>query len=435
MGGAATMTSSIEAPLGIKLSHDIEIRQTRKGGNPFRARLRWTDPIAKERRSKSESFPTRELAEDWIDRMVRLSERGIDPVYANTSLADYGEVSMALALKGLEPKTTDPYLCGWRKRVLPTLGHLAVPVITNGIVDRAVVQWIEEDGCSKSTIKNTIAVLVRLMEQARRDGLITLNPARVSGWQALYKQIEDELQDPRALALPNWQALIELCDALVAASHEQYRGWGNVVLFAACTAARIGEVSGCRVRDIDTKTWIWTVRRQTTPGPGGLTDKGTKGKRARYVPIIEQIRPLVTELITRHHNNPDARLFTGPRGGRITTAGLRDAAHWDQVVAQLGYEHLVRHTLRHTGLTWYADAGVPLHRLQQIAGHSDSRVTERYIRPDHTNLTEDGQLLCKHLRDDGADLTDPTNAALAIPQDFPSALPDNVVPFRRRSAN
>ncbi|MFI6996215.1 tyrosine-type recombinase/integrase [Nocardia sp. NPDC050175] len=426
------MNGAIETPIGIKLTPDIETLQTKRGGKPFRARLRWHDPATKERRSKSESFETRELAQDWIDRMRRLSERGLDPRKANISLADYGTANLELALKGLEPKTTDPYLCGWRKRVLPTLGHLLVPTITNGIVDRALVHWIEEDRCSKSTVKNTIAVLVRLMEQARRDGLVDLNPARVRGWQALYKQIEDELEDPRALALPHWQALVELCDALVAASHGTYRGWGHVVMFSACTAARIGEVSGCRVRDINTETWVWTVRRQTTPGPGGLSDKGTKGNRARYVPIIDQIRPLVTELIAPHANNPDARLFTGPRGGRITTATLRDATHWDQVVADLGYEHLVRHTLRHTGLTWYADAGVPLHRLQQIAGHADSRVTERYIRPDHTNLTEDGQLLCDYLTDDG---TDPMNVASAVPQDFPSALPDNVLPFRRRSAN
>ncbi|MFJ4914936.1 hypothetical protein [Streptomyces sp. NPDC088726] len=34
--------------------------------------------------------------------------------------------------------------------------------------------------------------------------------------------------------------------------HGHYQGWGEVVLFAACTAARIGEVAGCRVGDIDT---------------------------------------------------------------------------------------------------------------------------------------------------------------------------------------
>jgi len=48
-----------------------------------------------------------------------------------------------------------------------------------------------------------------------------------------------------------------------------------VVLFAACTAARIGEISGCRVGDIDTSQWIWTVWRQTTPAPGGLTSPAT----------------------------------------------------------------------------------------------------------------------------------------------------------------
>ncbi|WP_447008372.1 hypothetical protein ACRAKI_09670 [Saccharothrix isguenensis] len=26
--------------------------------------------------------------------------------------------------------------------------------------------------------------------------------------------------------------------------------------------------------------------------------------------------------------------------------------------------------MRHTGLTWMADAGVPVHRLQRIAGHA-----------------------------------------------------------------
>ncbi len=57
---------------------------------------------------------------------------------------------------------------------------------------------------------------------------------------------------------------------------------------------------------------------------------------------------------------PDARLFTGPRGGRISTAVLRDATHWDEVVTRLGYKHPRRHNLRHPGPTWLAGAGVPV---------------------------------------------------------------------------
>ncbi|MEU3430862.1 site-specific integrase [Streptomyces gardneri] len=175
------------------------------------------------------------------------------------------------------------------------------------------------------------------------------------------------------MALPDWEALAELADALVAASYGEYRGWADVILFAACTAARIGEVSGCRVGDIDTTNWIWTVRRQTTPAPGGLIDKGTKGKRARQVPIIEEIRPLVAQRILASGPDPDTRLLTGPRGGRISTAVLRDATHWDDVVLKLGHEHLRRHDPRHTGLTWFADACVQVHVLRKIAGDGSRR--------------------------------------------------------------
>nr|WP_202432988.1 integrase [Streptomyces sp. SID7815] len=70
---------------------------------------------------------------------------------------------------------------------------------------------------------------------------------------------------------------------------------GDVVIVAACTAARIGEISGCRVGDIDTARSIWTARRQSTPAPGGLTDEGTKGKRARRVPVVEGDPSLVAQ--------------------------------------------------------------------------------------------------------------------------------------------
>ena len=184
----------------------------------------------------------------------------------------------------------------------------------------------------------------------------------------------------------------------MARSADHYRGWGDVVVFAACTGARIGEVSGCRVGDIDTDDWTWKVRRQTTPSPGGLADKGTKGKRARDVPLIVELRDLVQRRVELLRGRPDARLFTGPRGGAITTAVLRDATHWDDVVKELGYEYLCRHGLRHTGLTWMADAGVPVHVLRVIAGHGSITTTQRYLHPDKRAIRAAGDSLSTHLR-------------------------------------
>ena len=75
------------------------------------------------------------------------------------------------------------------------------------------------------------------------------------------------------------------------------------------------------------------------------------------MPIIEEARDLVARRLDAVAE-PDARLFTGPRGGRISTAVLRDATHWDDVVMRLGHEHLRWHDLRHTGLTWMEVSGV-----------------------------------------------------------------------------
>ncbi|RCW44674.1 phage integrase family protein [Halopolyspora algeriensis] len=98
--------------------------------------------------------------------------------------------------------------------------------------------------------------------------------------------------------------------------------------------------------------------------------------------------------------DPEARLFTGPRGGRISTAVLRDATCWDEVVTKLGYEHLRRHDLRHTGLTWMADAGVPVHVLRKVAGHGTITTTQRYIHPNQQSINDAGAALSAFLKGD-----------------------------------
>ena len=400
------MSDIINLPVAISLSSDIEVRDGL--ADAYRARVRWTDPHTKKRKSISETFATRVEAEEWIGTAQGAAGRGVDPHVAAMTVAEYGTANMQLALRGIARKTTDPYLAGWRKRVVPVLGHLPLTMVSNGIVDRAIKAWIS-DGASRSTVKSSLAVLVLVMEQAVRDEIIERNPSRVFGWQRQYELVEDEVDNPRALALADFHALETLSAALVAKSNPPYQGWGDAVIFAACTAARIGEVSGCLVRDINTKDWIWTVRRQTTPSPGelaegltrstggGLVDKGTKGRRSRVVPLIPQVHETVMRRLKAVGNKPDARLFTGPRGGPISTAGLRRATHWNDVVTALGYEYLTRHGLRHTGLTWMADSGVKPHVLQKIAGHGSIATTQRYLHPDYETIAEAGGLLSSHL--------------------------------------
>nr|WP_223874277.1 hypothetical protein [Salinispora mooreana] len=145
------------------------------------------------------------------------------------------------------------------------------------------------------------------MEQAVRDGIIQHNPAQVTGWQRDYQQAADELDDPRSLALPDRESLTALSDALVERSATGFTGWADVVIFAACTAARIGEVSGVRAEDIDRESWMWTVRRQTTPGPGGLIDKCATGDRRARITDHHPAVPTPGPTVDHGGGNGDER--------------------------------------------------------------------------------------------------------------------------------
>ncbi|MEU4164524.1 hypothetical protein [Actinoplanes sp. NPDC026670] len=146
------MTSTPQhPPLAVEIRSDVEYRAGRP--KPYKARVRWKDPATGERRSKSHSTATLEEADEWIEGMIRAASGGINPAAAIQRLADYGADVMTLATRGLERKTLDPYLAGWRLRIVPSLGHIPIRIITNGVVDRAVYSWIEDE-CSRSTVKN-----------------------------------------------------------------------------------------------------------------------------------------------------------------------------------------------------------------------------------------------------------------------------------------
>jgi len=59
--------------------------------------------------------------------------------------------------------------------------------------------------------------------------------------------------------------------------------------------------------------------------------------------------------------------YSRPKGGVITTATLRDATGWDQLVLTSAWPAWFA-TVCGTALTWMADSGVPLYVLQRVAG-------------------------------------------------------------------
>jgi hypothetical protein len=62
---------------------------------------------------------------------------------------------------------------------MPVLGHSPLSMISAGLVDRAIDDWEQHYGLS--TVKNTVAVLVLVFDEAVHDGIIARHPAKDRG--------------------------------------------------------------------------------------------------------------------------------------------------------------------------------------------------------------------------------------------------------------
>ena len=228
-----------------------------------------------------------------------------------------------------------------------------------------------------------------MLDEAVRDGLITRNPAKDRARRrtsAAPASRAASPSSPRDLALPDVATLDRLVAGVVEAGGHQC--YGDMVTILATTAMRISEVSGLRVGDVDLDSGLLQVRRQTYPVRGGLVTKQTKGRRRRTVPIIEPLRPTLERLTAADRTTngccPDLVAASSPR----RRCGTRRTGTSSST--ELGLPALVRHGLRHTALTWMADAGVELHMLQRVAGHQDPAVTSRYLHPDLQAMLDAG---------------------------------------------
>ncbi len=134
-------------------------------------------------------------------------------------------------------------------------------------------------------------------------------------------------------------------------------------LFSIClyTGCRVSEARQLRAENIvnDCIVFQW----ETTKG----------GKRTRQVEIHPTLKTVLgeTELPTTGY------LFPGKRGGCITRQ-TADAA-LRKVCDLLGFEGYSTHSFRRTALTRLSNAGVPLRVIQEISGHADLGVLQKYL--------------------------------------------------------
>jgi integrase len=124
------------------------------------------------------------------------------------------------------------------------------------------------------------------------------------------------------------------------------------------TGARLGEVLGARFEQFEGDVWV-------------KPPSSTKQKREHRAPLNAPARQLLDRL-RRKSSSP--WLFPGRGDGHVVDL----KSHWPRICRAANIHGLRIHDLRHSYASQLASAGVGLHVIGGLLGHSSPATTYRY---------------------------------------------------------
>jgi integrase len=265
---------------------------------------------------------------------------------------------------GLRLKTAKLYRYVLRRHLSPTFDARPLADIREPHVRRWRKNLLDA-GVSAVTVAKAYRLLKAVFNTAVDDGLIRRNPCRIKGAG------QEKSAERPVLTVPQVHTLAAVTD-------ERYR---VLVLLAAFTSLRWGELAALRRSDIDAQARTVRVTRQLNERDGGGFSFGPPKSEAgvRVVAIPELITPdLAAHIMNYARPGDDGLIFTSPDGGPLRHTNFR-RRFWVPALAAAGLSAMHFHDVRHTGNMLTADAGANLRELMERMGHSTTRAATLYL--------------------------------------------------------
>lgn len=271
------------------------------------------------------------------------------------TFGDWAEEWMSTAIH-LAPSTREGYQRQLRMRILPAFGDVPVGEITQRDVRRFVAARIEA-GDSPSTVDRAYQQLRTLLYGALDAGLIEVNPCR------------------RIRLPPVPQHEAEFLDAaqVLALSRAITPAYRVLILFAACTGARAGEIGGLRAGRVDLANAKVHIREALVFFHGRPIFGPTKSHTQRAVGLP----PFLVEEMARHMQgqDPNDLVFSG-RYGQPRQHNSFVRGHFKPAVRRAGLPAGLRfHDLRHTCAALLIALGAHPRAVMERLGHSNVNLT------------------------------------------------------------
>ena len=318
-----------------------------------------------QRRLAPETFERKGDADQWLIVVEGEMLRGewIDPSLGRVLFGRYG--AQWIEEHRIGARTREEYRSLWRHHVDPFVGSIELAELTTGVI-RTWRTTLLDNGRSEDRTAKAYRLVRAILNTAVDDGRIKRNPCRIKG-AGEHRTAERPTATVRQV--------YDLADRMPA----RFRA---LVLAAAFTGLRWGELVGLRRCDVDLTTGVLHVRRRLAqlsrggmqPGP----PKSTASVRNVALPLflVDELHDHVTE-----HAGPgsDGLIFRGEKGAMLRRGNFGRATSWTETVVKAGLPagfHF--HDLRHTGNQLAANSGATTRELMHRMGHGSMRAALIY---------------------------------------------------------
>lgn len=218
-------------------------------------------------------------------------------------------------------------------------------------------------------------------------GVETPKVARQAAASTVVTELREEEHELTPAYVPS-RAVVHKMAELMGARCPDY---GDMVLVAAGSGMRFGELAGCAPMDFDLDAQIVQVRRTLSEVPKSLSVtgeskelKGTKTYEGRRdTDLAPGLVPRLKEICASRPR--DQVLFRAPEGGLISRgawgnawrAAREELEAWCREVGEVMPVDFTLHSLRHYYASRLVSAGVPIPEVARQLGHKDPAFTLR----------------------------------------------------------
>lgn len=276
-------------------------------------------------------------------------------------------------VSGLAASTVAKHEIAVRVHLVPALGRIKLGKLAPAHVQRFIRDELAA-GKGPRTVQLSHRTLRQALGQAERWGLVRRNVAQ------LVTPPRYRPSERRPFTVDEQHRILD------AAKGDRF--YVAVVVVHAC-GLRQSELLGLRWIDVDLERRVLRTRVQY--GRDGRLRETKTSAGVRSVPL-----PRVAADVLRTHraDQQRERAAAGPLwddwGLVLTTRQGRPVSHhnarrsWNRILDQAGVDLRGIHHMRHTYVTMLAERGVHQRTAQQLAGHSDSRMTQEV----YTHVTD-----------------------------------------------